>query len=519
MSVDLPIIGHMIETGSEGTAESRELSAATDVAMLVAALEESVAALAEADLVALVRLDGPSRELHDLARRVERVRRMLGAFDAHYVQACRAGDEPARHAQPSVVAFLRQLLRVTPAEAARRARLADAMTAPPSFGGEPAPPPCPAVTDAVRVGGLSAEAADVVVRALTALPVSVRASAGPALEEHLVAQAQHFDPSRLAVLARHAADVLDPDGSLRDDVWQRRNRTASLRANPDGTGTLHALLTTEALEKLQTVLSPLAAPVAAGPEGVDPRTGGQRLHDGLLQLADQALTRGDLPASGGSPTTVVIHLTEEQLRRRAGFAISDNGHLIPVGTALELAQNSVIYTLVTTSTSVPLWLGRTSRTASPGQTIALAARDRGCAHPGCDRPPAQCERHHIRSWAADGGPTDLDNLLLYCGYHHRITGRTGWEVVLVDGLPWHVPPAWVDPERRPVRNTMHDPLPGAVPRAAPEAGPGSGGDLPAASDQPWTDRRHRRRPRMPAREGSDPSAGANPPGEPTGRSG
>ncbi|WP_237742717.1 HNH endonuclease signature motif containing protein [Actinopolymorpha alba] len=49
----------------------------------------------------------------------------------------------------------------------------------------------------------------------------------------------------------------------------------------------------------------------------------------------------------------------------------------------------------------------------------MELRDRGCAFPGCDRPPAWCHGHHIRSWL-DGGSTTLANGTLLCGYHHRL---------------------------------------------------------------------------------------------------
>ncbi|WP_375480817.1 HNH endonuclease signature motif containing protein, partial [uncultured Jatrophihabitans sp.] len=41
----------------------------------------------------------------------------------------------------------------------------------------------------------------------------------------------------------------------------------------------------------------------------------------------------------------------------------------------------------------------------------LAARDGGCCFPGCDRPAAWSEVHHVIPWA-DGGPTDLSNMCL-----------------------------------------------------------------------------------------------------------
>ena len=52
-----------------------------------------------------------------------------------------------------------------------------------------------------------------------------------------------------------------------------------------------------------------------------------------------------------------------------------------------------------------------------------------------------------------GGPTNLDNLTLVCGYHHREFDKRGWRVVLHQGLPTWIPPAWIDPEQAPQRNT------------------------------------------------------------------
>lgn len=50
--------------------------------------------------------------------------------------------------------------------------------------------------------------------------------------------------------------------------------------------------------------------------------------------------------------------------------------------------------------------------------LGLISCDCTCQHPGCDRPPSQCEAHHLWHWAR-GGPTDLDNLQLLCWHHHR----------------------------------------------------------------------------------------------------
>ncbi|MET0567140.1 MAG: HNH endonuclease signature motif containing protein [Acidimicrobiia bacterium] len=35
--------------------------------------------------------------------------------------------------------------------------------------------------------------------------------------------------------------------------------------------------------------------------------------------------------------------------------------------------------------------------------------------------------HHVQHWA-DGGPTDLENLVLLCGYHHRFLHEHEWTI-------------------------------------------------------------------------------------------
>jgi 5-methylcytosine-specific restriction protein A len=85
-----------------------------------------------------------------------------------------------------------------------------------------------------------------------------------------------------------------------------------------------------------------------------------------------------------------------------------------------------------------------------GLRRAVTARDRGCAFPGCDRPPAWCQIHHIVAWE-HLGPTAIDNLVMVCVAHHRLAHHSGWEIGMVRGRPEFVPPGWIDPVRRPRR--------------------------------------------------------------------
>jgi len=106
-------------------------------------------------------------------------------------------------------------------------------------------------------------------------------------------------------------------------------------------------------------------------------------------------------------------------------------------------------TLGASSTAAWLSLGRKQRLVSPQQRRALVARDHGCSFPGCGRPAAWTEAHHIVHWIS-GGATNLANLTLLCRAHHRIVHHGGWDVTVgADQHPWFLPLEWLDPLREP----------------------------------------------------------------------
>src|SRR6476646_5987806 len=72
--------------------------------------------------------------------------------------------------------------------------------------------------------------------------------------------------------------------------------------------------------------------------------------------------------------------------------------------------------------------------------------------PGCSRPAYWCQVHHVLA-RVDCGLTDIDNLVLVCGWHHREFDGRGWAVRITDGVPEWLPPPWLDPDQKPIRNT------------------------------------------------------------------
>lgn len=146
---------------------------------------------------------------------------------------------------------------------------------------------------------------------------------------------------------------------------------------------------------------------------------------------------------------VAVTIPLEWLRERTGHAVMDSGRLLDAATARRLACDADVVPVVLGSRSEPIELGRAAYVVTEALRRLLIMRDRGCAHPGCTRRPNRTHAHHIRHWV-DGGPTDPDNLVLLCRYHHHLVHHGGWEIEMRDGLPWFVPPRWIDPRRQPI---------------------------------------------------------------------
>jgi hypothetical protein len=113
----------------------------------------------------------------------------------------------------------------------------------------------------------------------------------------------------------------------------------------------------------------------------------------------------------GQRTTVVVHLDLDQ--RIAAL------HLGPL-----LSDGDRQY--LTCDATCEVWFerhgrvigsSRATRTVNRRLRRALEHRDQCCVVPGCGATRG-LHAHHLVHWE-DGGPTDLDNLVLLCPYHHR----------------------------------------------------------------------------------------------------
>ncbi|MFM1722706.1 DUF222 domain-containing protein [Rhodococcus sp. PAM 2766] len=220
-------------------------------------------------------------------------------------------------------------------------------------------------------------------------------------------------------------------------------------------------------EMLLTALSALTKPRNPVDDPAGARTPAHKRADAFAEILRRYLDSGDAPIEGGEKPHLSLHVNAADLARSEAdhesahpdgepdlFGDKDVArmpHLGPltIATARRLACDCHL-TPIVMQEGVPIDLGRTSRTVSKKQRRALIARDHGCAFPGCGAPPAHCEGHHIKHWA-DGGPTDLDNLVLLCRYHHRLLHHSHWQVKIgADRKPWFTPPSSVDPYKKPI---------------------------------------------------------------------
>ena len=113
----------------------------------------------------------------------------------------------------------------------------------------------------------------------------------------------------------------------------------------------------------------------------------------------------------------------------AGQAVIEQAGGIHVGkeAARRVACDAGLVELRHGADGEVLDVSRRTRTVPTALRRALQSRDRNqCQFPGCES--RHCDAHHVVHWA-DGGETQLFNLVLVCRFHHRAVHEAGFQVV------------------------------------------------------------------------------------------
>ncbi|MEQ7010320.1 DUF222 domain-containing protein [Actinopolymorpha sp. B17G11] len=122
----------------------------------------------------------------------------------------------------------------------------------------------------------------------------------------------------------------------------------------------------------------------------------------LTKIGTTILNSGESPSHAGEKPHLVIRIDSNDLANGTGYAtLLRTGTPISARTAQRMACDAKISVRGTINgeealtDGTRLFVGKTRR--------LLELRDRGCAFPGCDRPPSWCEGHHVIAWLK-GGP-------------------------------------------------------------------------------------------------------------------
>ena len=223
---------------------------------------------------------------------------------------------------------------------------------------------------------------------------------------------------------RHAVRVIaywrqaaDREASARDAEHLYRRRHLHVSRTLGGMVRLDGELDPEGGEVVITALRSIVEPANLDPSEAGSQA--QRRADALVELCADHLAHGATPVSGGRRPHLTLTVAQEALRGAPGEPCElESGEIMTPEAARRIACDAAVTRVIRDGGST-LDVGRAARTIPAAIRTALELRDRGCTHPGCDRPYRWCEAHHIVHWA-DGGPTSLANLRLLCIRHHHM---------------------------------------------------------------------------------------------------
>jgi Domain of unknown function (DUF222)/HNH endonuclease len=304
------------------------------------------------------------------------------------------------------------------------------------------------VGEALRDGWLSVAKAQVIERAINALPGNPDLRARGV--QVLLGEAKVLDATELRKLTCRLLAVVDPTGEDRRDEQAldrleraaHVNRHLTITDDQAGGAWLKGRCSAEDAALIKATLIPLAAPTpSADPvceattcttpgcrhDGRDPRDHGVRLLDALVDTCRRLQTADLLPESHGTTPRLTLTMSYAELRELSGFGTTETGEHLSASAVRRICCDSHVIPAVLGTTSEVLDVGRTQRLVTAAIWKALVARDQHCRFPNCTRPPIMCHAHHIQHWV-DGGPTSLGNMILLCGHHHRLIHAGPWTI-------------------------------------------------------------------------------------------
>ena len=397
-----------------------------------------------------------NNDIDEFGRELEMLSRLVWAAQVRYTDEVDQRGLAAARSCTSTGALLQQSLLISAADAANRVRAARHTQPQDLPSGGSTPPVLPVVGDAVDAGRINADHTRTLVQTLQRLPATLDPAVRAAAEHTLVHAAISFDPDQFRKIAHRLQETIDPDGQLGTDPASKMELHIGFRNAATGLTSITGRLDDLGAETLRKAIDGLAAPHPTVDGITDQRPAALRRAQALVEVLNRSLTHTLVPEQGGQRPQVTVTLDWELIRDAVGTATLDNGETLTPAVARRILCDAEIIPAVLGGHSEVLDLGRSARTFNRATRRAIALRDKGCAFPGCNRPPDWCDGHHVKWFTRDCGQTSYTNGCLLCAHHHSIIHRGEWTIAFAaDGVPEFIPPKWLDPYQKPRRNTLH----------------------------------------------------------------
>jgi hypothetical protein len=341
--------------------------------------------------------------LHDTGNAIAKVRGFLDALTARCAR--RSAELHTAGASPDATDALRRSQRLSARAAAAAARRAAAL-------GD-----MPLLSDAIEHGDTSVAAADVVTRALRAVPRHLRDAFLAAVDERVVG----VDADDVELVVRAVIDELTAPSP--DEIAARQRRAMRLTKWVDHVSGMH---------HVRMELDPeTGVRVFAAIDGHLRSVLAKRREDRV----DDDVTRDQLAAVAvaevvcdGSPAARARSVDVSVIYRPGtGAGWFGDGSPIAPGSLRPLLCDATFVPVAVDGSGRVLNVGRSSRLETPAIRRALKAMYPTCAHSGCRVAFDDCHIHHLDEWD-HGGSTDIGRLAPVCSRHHHLIHDGGWHI-------------------------------------------------------------------------------------------
>lgn len=137
----------------------------------------------------------------------------------------------------------------------------------------------------------------------------------------------------------------------------------------------------------------------------------------MIAMADTVCTVAAESPVTAAGAEVLVHIGTADTPEVTPHAHVDDGPGLDSTTLAQLLCSATMRLVRHGRLGQTIEWGHSRYRPTRAQVRILVLRDRCCAVPGCGR-TRFLHAHHVQFWS-QGGTTDLDNLILLCGEHHR----------------------------------------------------------------------------------------------------